>query len=261
MLARRLLVAITLALIGLAMPPALPAADHRDRYEGREFNGGDAGKLPYRMLSPKSLEAGKKYPLVIFLHGAGERGTDNKIQLVHGMNEFASDAVMDKFPAFVIAPQCGDGEQWVNVPWTDDRHTMPEAPSKYLGLTLRLIDNLVEALPIDTSRIYITGLSMGGFGVWDAVQRRPKFFAAAVPICGGGDDAMAKSIAPVPIWAFHGDEDGVVKPKRSRDMVAALKEVGGKPRYTEYITTGHDSWVQAYRNPEMYEWLFAQKKP
>jgi predicted peptidase len=176
------------------------------------------------------------------------------------MNEFASDAVMEKYPAFVVAPQCGDGEQWVNVPWTDDQHTMPAKPSPYMKLTLEMVDNLIQALPVDTSRIYITGLSMGGFGTWDAVQRRPDFFAAAVPICGGGDTAEAKKIAHVPIWAFHGDEDGVVKPKRSRDMVAALKAAGGKPRYTEFITTGHDSWVQTYRNPEMYEWLFSQKK-
>lgn len=242
------------------MASSASAVDYRDRYEGRVFKGSGDATLRYRMLAPKTIEDGKKYPLVIFLHGAGERGTDNKVQLVHGMNEFASDAVMEKYPAFVVAPQCGDGEQWVNVPWTDDQHTMPAKPSPYMKLTLEMVDNLIKAVPVDTSRIYITGLSMGGFGTWDAVQRRPDFFAAAVPICGGGDTAEAKKIASVPIWAFHGDEDGVVKPKRSRDMVAALKAAGGKPRYTEFITTGHDSWVQTYRNPEMYEWLFSQKK-
>jgi predicted peptidase len=258
MLAR---IATLLAATGiLFMASSVSAVDHRDRYEGRVFTGADGSELPYRLLVPKAGEKGKKYPLVIFLHGAGERGTDNKVQLVHAMNEFASDVVMEKYPAIVIAPQCGDGEQWVNVPWTDDRHTMPEKPSKYLDLTLQLIDSHIKNLNVDTSRIYITGLSMGGFGTWDAVQRRPDFFAAAVPVCGGGDMNEAKKIAHVPIWAFHGDEDGVVKPGRSRDMVAALEAAGGKPRYTEFITTGHDSWVQTYRNPEMYEWLFSQKK-
>ena len=126
-------------------------------------------------------------------------------------------------------------------------------------MTLALIDSLGKEVSIDQQRVYVTGLSMGGFGVWDAIQRRPKLFAAAVPICSGGDTALAPSIKHLPIWAFHGDSDTTVKPQRLRDIIAALKAAGGQPRYTEYPNTGHNSWTATYANREVYAWLFAQK--
>ena len=129
-----------------------------------------------------------------------------------------------------------------------------------MRLSLELITSLQKELSIDEDRIYVTGLSMGGFGVWDAIQRHPKRFAAAAPVCGGGDPAYAKDIAHVPIWAFHGDADGAVKPMRSRDMIAALKEAGGEPKYTEYPGVGHNSWAATYANRDLYSWLFAQKR-
>jgi predicted peptidase len=180
------------------------------------------------------------------------------------MNEFAADEIMDKYPAFVVAPQCPDGKQWVDVSWSADSHTMPKEPAEPLRQSLDLIAALQKEFAIDKSRIYVTGLSMGGFGAWDAIQRRPEFFAAAVPVCGGGDAALAEKnsekIKDVPVWAFHGAEDGAVKPKRSRDMIAALKKAGGSPKYTEYEKVGHNSWEKAYVDAKMYEWLFAQKK-
>jgi predicted peptidase len=130
-----------------------------------------------------------------------------------------------------------------------------------MALTLGLVESLTKEFSIDQRRMYVTGLSMGGYGVWDAVQRQPMLFAAAVPICGGGDTALAKSFAQLPIWAFHGDGDTTVKPQRSRDMIAALKAAGGQPRYTEYPNTGHNSWTATYANREVYAWLFAQKRP
>lgn len=113
---------------------------------------------------------------------------------------------------------------------------------------------------IDPDRLYITGLSMGGFGTWDAIQRKPDLFAAAVPICGGGDVSKASHITKIPIWVFHGAEDNLVNPKWSRDMVEAIKRAGGNPKYTEYPGVGHHSWVPAYSDPELFEWLFSQKK-
>jgi predicted peptidase len=243
----------------LAMSTAASAADFSDLYEPHTFKSGD-GELRYRMMRPAKVEAGKKYPLVIFFHGAGERGSDNEKQLVHGMKDFASDGNRAKYPAFVVAPQCPEGQQWVNVPWSDDRHTLPAQPSDSMRLSLALVDSLVKELPVDKSRIYVTGLSMGGFGTWDAIARRPDFFAAAAPICGGGDRATAKSLAKLPIWIFHGDSDTAVKTQRSRDMVAALKAAGGEPKYTEYPRTGHDSWSPTYRDPKFMEWLFAQQR-
>lgn len=252
----------TLALMTLTMLAAgvAMAADHRDRFEGRMFRAADGGELPYRLLSPKKIDPQAKYPLVIFFHGAGERGKDNRVQLVHGMNDFASDEIMEKYPAFVAAPQCPDNMQWVDTPWSADSHTMPENPSVPMQRAFELIDSLEKNLPIDASRIYVTGLSMGGFGAWDAIQRQPQRFAACVPVCGGGDAATVNSIKHVPVWAFHGDQDGAVKPKRSRDMIAALKAAGGSPKYTEYPGVGHDSWSATYRDPQMYAWLFSQKK-
>ena len=243
----------------LAMPAVLSAADHRDRFEARTFD--DRGfTLPYRLLKPKDYDPKAKYPLVVFLHGAGERGNDNVKQLVHGMNDFASDEIMAKYPAFVIAPQCPDDRKWVEVDWTLEAHTLPESPSVSLEATLRLVDALHKEFAIDPSRIYLTGLSMGGYGTWDLLSRRPELFAAAVPICSGGDPAVAAKFKDVPLWAFHGDQDTAVKPKRSREMIDALKAAGGAPKYTEYPGVGHDSWTQTYANPAVYEWLFAQRK-
>ena len=247
-------------LFALAMTtPTLSAADQRDRYEARTFTDGAGKKLNYRLLRPKGYDAKKGYPLVLFFHGAGERGSDNKVQLIHGMNEFAANEIMVKYPAFVIAPQCPEGKQWVDVPWSADSHTMPEEPAEPVRQSLDLIAALQKEFSIDKSRIYVTGLSMGGFGVWDALQRRPDLFAAAVSVCGGGDTALAEKIKDIPVWAFHGAEDEAVKPKRSRDMIAALKKAGGNPRYTEYEKVGHNSWEKAYGDAKMYAWLFAQK--
>lgn len=236
------------------------AADPKEVYEAKVFTGAEGFKLPYRIMPPAKIEPGKKYPLVLFLHGAGERGTDNAIQLVHGMTEFASDENRQKYPAFVVAPQCPQELQWVAVNWSTDAHTMPEKPTAALAASLDLVTSLEKEFPIDSDRLYITGLSMGGYGTWDAIQRHPKRFAAAAPICGGGDPAFAKAIKDVPLWAFHGDKDDVVKPGRSTQMIDALKAVGAKPQYTLYPGVGHNSWSPTFANPEYYKWLFAQKK-
>lgn len=241
------------------MPSAEGADVAGERFEKRVFKT-DSGSLPYRLLRPKDLDDTRRYPLVIFFHGAGERGDDNVKPLVHGMNDFASDDVMAKYPCFVIAPQCPTGLQWVDTPWTADAHTMQDKPTKPMRLSLELITSLQSEFKIDEDRLYVTGLSMGGFGAWDAIQRHPARFAAAVPICGGGDPAFAKQLANLPVWAFHGDADGVVKPNRSRDMIAALKAAGGAPKYTEYPGVGHNSWAATYANREMYDWLFRQKR-
>ncbi|MCH5374981.1 MAG: prolyl oligopeptidase family serine peptidase [Planctomycetes bacterium] len=237
------------------------SADNRDRFEAREFQSPDGGRLLYRLLRPTGdPPQNGKYPLVLLLHGAGERGDDNRRQLVHGANELASDTIMARYPCFVVVPQCPDGQQWVDTPWSADAHTTPEKATRPMRWTLELIDKLEKELPVDPQRIYVTGLSMGGFGAWDAMVRQPDRFAAAVVICGGGDTSAAAKIAHIPVWVFHGDQDGAVKTQRSRDMVQALKKAGGSPKYTEYPGIGHDSWTATYRNPEMYAWLFAQRK-
>jgi predicted peptidase len=228
--------------------------------EKRTYKDATGKVLPYQLLQPLTIETGKTYPLVLFLHGAGERGTDNEKQLVHGVPQFASDANRKAFPCFLIAPQCPSNQKWVEVDWSADRHTMPKIQGDAGRLALELVLQAIKDLPIDPKRVYITGLSMGGYGTWDLLARKPDLFAAAVPVCGGADEATAPTIKHIPIWTFHGGNDGVVKPARSRNMIAALEKAGGKPKYTEYPTVGHDSWNNAYRDPEMFKWLFSQKK-
>jgi predicted peptidase len=242
------------------MPLFTSAADNRDRFEGRTSVDGEF-KLPYRLLKPKAYDARQKYPLVIFLHGAGERGDDNLKQLVHGMNDFASDEIMAKYPAFVLAPQCPEGKKWSEVDWSAKSSTLPAEISPALGATIKAADTLQKEFTIDPKRIYITGLSMGGYGTWDALARRPELFAAAAPICGGGDPTFAVKMKDVPIWAFHGDDDKAVPVGRSREMIEALKAAGGQPKYTEYPGVGHNSWARTYSDPALYEWLFAQRRP
>jgi predicted peptidase len=255
----RFVLLLGLLAVTLSVSDAI-AADNLDRFEPRTFSGADGNKLNYRLLKPKDYDPNRKYPLVLFLHGAGERGDDNQRQLVHGMNDFASDEVMGKYPAFVVAPQCPNGKKWVEVDWGAATHTAPDKPSTSLQLAFETLAALQKEFSIDDSRIYVTGLSMGGYGTWDAAERKPDYFAAAAPICGGGDEGNAKKLAKLPIWAFHGDQDGAVKVERTRRMIEAIKAAGGEPKYTEYAGVGHNSWSQTYRNPEFYAWLFAQQR-
>ena len=223
-----------------------------------QFRSGD-NVLPYRLMSPGNPKPGQKYPLVIFLHGAGERGNDNNVQLVHGVKEFANAQAREKFPCFLIAPQCPTGKRWVEVDWSAKQHDMPPKPSEPLNWLLALLEQMKKEKPIDTDRIYVTGLSMGGYGTWDLLSRHAEMFAAAVPVCGGGDEAKASVMKGVPIWVFHGAKDTAVIPERSRNMVAAVKKAEGNIKYTEYPEVGHDSWNKAYADPELLPWMFGQK--
>jgi predicted peptidase len=231
--------------------------------EARVFKSPAGKTLPYRLLKPAATEPGKTYPLVLFLHGAGERGTDNAKQLVWFWNANKPSVLTRKefadARAFAVIPQCPDGQQWVNVPWEKGSYQSPQI-SEPLQLTLDLIDAQLKELPIDPDRVYVIGMSMGGYGAFDAIQRRPNLFAAAIPICGAGDPSKAKDVAHVPVWAFHGEKDPAVPVSGSREMVEALKKVGGSPRYTEYPGVGHNSWSPAFEEKEFWGWLFAQKR-
>lgn len=228
-------------------------------FEPREFAAGEK-VLKYRLLKPLNYNPDKKYPLVIFLHGAGERGDDNKAQLVHGMRDFCRADRRQANPAYVLAPQCPNEQKWANIDWTQPGIDKPDKPSESMELLFGLVDTMINDAAVDKNRIYITGLSMGGYGTWDAIARRPDFFAAALPICGGGDPKTAETIKRVPIWCFHGDQDKAVVVEKSRAIINALKEVGGTPKYTEYLGVGHDSWTQTYANDEVHAWLFHQRR-
>jgi predicted peptidase len=244
----------------LTVLPTLLVAGGQAMYDKEAFTH-DGKKLNYRVLLPGKFEKGKKYPLVLFLHGAGERGSDNKAQLVHGSDLFTKGQNRDKYPCFVIFPQCPAGKRWVEVDWSDKKpHASPKEPSEPMRLVRLMLDQFMKDHPVDADRIYVMGLSMGGFGTWDFCQRYPDLVAAAAPICGGADDSSAEKIKHIPIWTFHGSADTAVWPQRSRSMVEALKKVKGNVKYTEYEKVGHNSWTRAFAEPELLPWLFAQKR-
>ena len=237
------------------------ASAQPSRFSFNKFGNGKGDTLNYRMLYPDS-DTMRKYPLVIFLHGSGERGNDNDAQLKWGVINFASDQMMVAHPAFVIAPQCPENMGWSNFSRTNnstEMHLQPTA-SKPMELLIGLIHEMMKNKSIDTNRIYITGLSMGGFGTYDAIERYPNLFAAAMPVCGGGDVSKAATIAHIPIWNFHGSEDPAVNPQYSAEMMEALMKAGAHPGFTFYPETGHFSWLAAYSDSHALDWLFRQHK-
>jgi predicted peptidase len=224
----------------------------------------DKANLPYRLLKPDGYdkEGKDRYPLVIFLHGGFGRGTDNKKQLRSGVEEFVKDASRKKHPCFLAVPQCPPDKLWVNVNFVEARRNLPltKSPTEPTALVLDLIEAVSNEHRVDKDRIYLTGWSMGGYGTWDLISRRPELFAAAMPLSGGGDPTQAEKLAKLPIWAFHGDVDPLAPVARSRDMIAAIKKAGGEPKYTEYKGVSHDVWTRTYKNEEVLDWLFQQKK-
>jgi predicted esterase len=405
----------TPASVGLAMIVLLlsalgaPAAELKD-FEARQYKDADGNVLLYRLYKPKDYDPSKKYPLILFLHGAGERGNDNTAQVRDALH-WAKDSVQKQQAAFILAPQCpavqpafqvygtakpfdqtyndygkaaagewksyklalgkqptgakhfltlinssdaraatpaagefrnikvyedgagattalnleklvfgrkegrgvakksDDGStialsgdvrikapleytvtprtvlefefrssaqgtchaigvdsdefldyRWANMDWSAKKGSAGKEPSTPMRLTLEVLEQLRKEFNLDDKRLYVTGLSMGGYGTWDVIQRHPALFAAAAPVCGGADESSAARIKDIPIWCFHGGADNVVPPERSRNMIAALKAAGGEPKYTEYPGVGHNSWDRAYSEPELAPWLFAQHR-
>ena len=217
-------------------------------------------RLPYRLHKPTACAEKTRYPLVLFLHGAGERGTDNKRQLVHGVVPICRYA-MKHGDAFVVVPQCPDGKKWVDVDWSAPTMDRPNAPSEQMRAVMSLLKQLKASYPIDGSRIYVTGISMGGFGTWDIVWRMKGFFAAMMPVCGGVDtrrpgDYKDSNVEDLGIRFFHGGADPVVSPGYSRRMDKELTDYGIIHSYTEYPGVGHDCWTQTYADEENLFWLF-----
>jgi predicted peptidase len=197
-------------------------------------------KLNYLLFLPEGYDkADKPFPMILFLHGAGETGDNLSMVKKHGPPKIVEKK--KDFPFIVVSPQA------------PRRGWNPEALSA-------LLDDVVAHYKVDKDRIYLTGLSMGGFGTWALAAAYPEKFAAIVPICGGGNPAIANKIKDIPTWVFHGGKDRAVPVKRSEDMVKALKEAGGHPKFTVYPEAGHDSWTKAYNDPALYKWLLEQKR-
>jgi len=232
-------------------------AQRLELFEKRELVSG-SDTLPYRLLYPVDFNPVKKYPLVLFLHGAGAWGNDNEKPLKSLPQIFLDSANRKKYPCFVLVPQCTKQEPWVRFPGFPNSIATPDTPTTSTKLTLELLRKLKNDLPIAQKQIYITGLSLGGEGTFDFLSRAPKLFAAAVPICGIADTAKAKIYKKVRLWAFHGDEDTINEVKYTRMIIASLKNAGGKPKYTEYKGVKHNSWINAYAEPDLPGWLFGK---
>jgi predicted peptidase len=193
----------------------------------------------YLIVKPDDFDTEKKYPLMIFLHGRGESGNDLDKVKIHGPFEKVKEL---NLPFIIVAPQTPLDERWD------------------IDMLSALVDHLLEQLPVDRGRVYLTGLSLGGFGTWDLAIRRPEVFAAVAPICGQGKPSQAKQMADVPVWAFHGAKDSTVALKGSTDMINALYDLGSDARLTVYPDAGHDSWEATYDNPKLYEWFLSHRK-
>jgi predicted peptidase len=250
---------LLLLIAGTAFAQSFPSFEKKELLKGTDT-------LRYRIQYPLHYDAAKKYPLILLMHGAGERGNDNEVQLVWGGNLFADSMVREKFPAIVVFPQCAAGNSWclLNFRPNDSlRFQMrsDSAPTKPMGLVLQLLDQLVASGHIDTKRVYVGGLSMGGMGTFELLWRKPHFFAAAFPICGAGDPEKVSVYArKFPIWVFHGGADPVVPVANSHVMVAALKKAKAKVIYTEYPGVLHDSWKKAFAEPQLLPWLFEKHR-
>src|SRR5215218_1629154 len=185
--------------------------------------------LPYRLLLPEGFDASKKYPLVLFLHGSGERGRDNEAQLTHGGQLFLNDTARKAFPAIVVFPQCPTESRWSNVQITTDSSTGQRtfafqeggAPTRPMAMLENLLKELQHRYRIKRDQVYVMGLSMGGMGTFELARRRPELFAAAIPICGGANTATAAQLKRIHWWVFHGGKDDVVPPRFSEEMVTA----------------------------------------
>jgi predicted peptidase len=227
------------------------------------YTGGPYKDEPfkYRLLKPDPIEPGQKYPLVLFLHGAGERGTDNKAQLEYLPELMAKPEHRRKYPCFLLAPQCPPRESWAGLRGRDLKPMAQGEPTDPMKAAIGMLEHVEKSYPVDARRIYLTGLSMGGYGSWDLAMRMPEKFAAVAPICGGGDEKQAEKLVKLPIWAFHGAEDSVVPVARSRSMIEAIKKAGGNPKYSELPGVEHDSWTPAYNEPsDLLPWMFEQRK-
>jgi len=225
--------------------------------------------LRYRMFEPEGYDSQKPYPLIVFLHGSGERGTDNAAQLLHGGSLFLKDSLRQRFPTFVIFPQCPPDSMWASMKVTRDstgkaiKREFSDGTDRQStpGLLVKLlVDSLVKTEKVNSKQVYLGGLSLGGIGTYDMLARYPKMWAAAFPICGIGNVNTAVKFAKVPIWIFHGGADNVVPVSGSRDYVEALKKLKADVKYSEYPGVGHNSWDNAFAEPDLLPWLFSHKK-
>jgi len=241
-------------------------ASAQGKFEKKEFKSIDGSVLLYNQLDPVNVIKGKKYPVVLFLHGAGERGNDNEKQLTHGSKMFLNPVNQEQYPCYVLFPQCPENSTWAydkSPKWGTDPWSLPSEfeESKQMKLLVGMINEFLKEHPqANPDRIYVMGLSMGGIGTFEMAIRHPEIVAAACPICGCVNPSRLASAKGVKFSIFHGDSDSVVPTAGSREAYKALKTAGAKVKYTEYIGCDHFSWNNAFSEPDYFSWLFKQHK-
>ena len=236
------------------VPPLMQAESYSYSRDGKTI------MLPYRIYYPDSPENSGPVPIVLYYHGAGEVGTDNVTQV---RRSALVQRLVELDRVIVLAPQCGAGARWVNTTWSEGSYdsTLTD-PSIWFDASIALLDEIIGTGKVDENRVYLAGISMGGFAVWKALMDYPGKFAAAVPVCGAGDPERADGLRDVAIWAFHGDRDKVVPVSGSRDMIDAIRKFGGtRVKYTEYQEVGHNCWTYVAEEPELTDWLLSCRKP
>ena len=250
-----------LAFPAFSQTPDLTKFDH-----GTYINKNDT--LPYRILFPQNFDPTKKYAVILVLHGAGERGNNNEAQIVYGPKLFLNDTIRAKYPAIVIFPQCPANSYWSNVKIETNaagkyvfNFVEGGEPTVAMKSLLGLITEFLDKPYVDKHHMYVGGLSMGGMGTFELLRRKPDLFAAAFAICGGDNTLNAHIYAKkTPMWIFHGAKDSVVPVDHSMVMVEAIKAAGGNPKLTIYPNDDHNSWNDAFAEPDLIPWLFSHKR-
>lgn len=209
--------------------------------------------LPVRVLLPEPYEPQRtQYPLVVYLHGSGERGTDNAAQLRNGVRVFESPDLRQRHPCIVVAPQC-DRDDTFGGSWYG-------GPSRTQRAVVAMVRELCTRRSVDSRRVSVIGFSMGAIGLWDLIAHHRDLFAAAVPISGDLDVSLARDLLSFPLWAFHGERDELVSNANTREMYAMMQKLGGLARYTEFPGIGHDAWQPAFARADLFDWLFEQRR-
>lgn len=224
--------------------------------------------LNYRILYPKNFDTSKQYPLILFLHGAGERGNDNEAQLVHGSKMFLDNCDSDAFPTIVVVPQCPKEDYWSNVKRDYSKTGLDKfkfkrmgKPTKAMKMVIALMDDITKNPYVKKDQIYVGGLSMGGMGTFDILKWRADMFAAAFPICSGGNPKSVKKYAnKLSLWIFHGGEDDVVHPYFALSMLTALQKQKADVKFTYFEHDNHNSWDSTFAEPQLLPWLFSKSK-
>jgi len=219
-------------------------------------------KLPYRLFLPENYSSEIEYPLLLSFHGAGEKGDDNFQQLEPWVAAWINDNIQAKNPCIILMPQCPQNRQWVDVPFQKGSYSISEVPmTKPMKLVKKIFDKIMNEYSVDENRVYVMGVSMGGYATWNFILNYPDIPAAAVPICGAGDPSLANRIKSLPIWAFHGDRDEVVPISGTTDMTNQLKKLGNNNvRVTIYENVGHESYDMAWKDLDLIRWVFKQNK-